>query len=125
MPILVEPTFVLPLGSDAALLPRTAALGDAYHELLLANQQRLAHEGRGLITRALTALIGHAFGPLKLHRVVLRIDADNERSRAVARRLGFSEEGRQRQAIFVGGRWRDDVQYSLLADEWPHRRPQR
>ena len=42
MPILVTAMFTFPLGADAALLPRTAALTEAYHELLAANQQRLA-----------------------------------------------------------------------------------
>jgi hypothetical protein len=34
--------FVCPIGSDAALLPRTAAITDAYHELLTANLERLS-----------------------------------------------------------------------------------
>lgn len=38
----VPPTFAIMLGADAALLPRTPAITDAYHELLVANQQRLA-----------------------------------------------------------------------------------
>jgi hypothetical protein len=37
--------FSCPLGDDAALLPRTAAISDAYHELQAANHERLARRG--------------------------------------------------------------------------------
>jgi ribosomal-protein-serine acetyltransferase len=42
MPALATAMFAFALGEDAALLPRTAALTDAYHEMLAANQKRLA-----------------------------------------------------------------------------------
>jgi ribosomal-protein-serine acetyltransferase len=192
MPILVTAMFTFPLGEDAALLPRTAALTEACHELLAANQQRLARwepwaaqpptpestraflqasgrawlegtelpvaiavpagdrwhlvgsaglristysqaaeagywidaasEGRGLVTRAMTALLDQAFGPLGLARVTLHTEIANQPSRALATRLGFTEEGIHRHAIsFPDGR-RDAVAYGLLAAEWPTRR---
>ena len=75
-------------------------------------------EGRGLVTRAVTAMLGHAFGPLGLERVGLRTVADNVRSRNVAQRLGFTQEGVLREyAPFPDGR-RDLVIYGLLAREW-------
>jgi RimJ/RimL family protein N-acetyltransferase len=75
-------------------------------------------EGRGLVTRAMTVLLDHAFGSLELARVAISTDVANERSRALATRLGFVEEGVRRQAIaFPDGR-RDDVSYGLLAGEW-------
>jgi RimJ/RimL family protein N-acetyltransferase len=52
-----------------------------------------AFEGRGLVTRAMAALLDQAFGPLGLARVTLHIDVANQRSRALADRLGFTEEG--------------------------------
>lgn len=153
MPALVTAMFTFSLGEDAALLPRTAALTDAYYELLAANHERLARwepwaiqpptpdstrsfleesgrawlegtelpvaiavpagdrwqlagsaglrinpytqsatggywidaafEGRGLVTRAMTALLDQAFGPLGLARVTLHTEIANQRSRAV------------------------------------------
>ena len=75
-------------------------------------------EGRGLVTRAVTALLDQAFGSLGLARVTVHTLVDNERSRAVATRLGFTEEGIHRQAVpFRDGR-ADEVIYGLLADEW-------
>lgn len=79
-------------------------------------------EGRGLMTRAAAALLDHAFGALGLGRVAIVTMAGNERSAAVARRLGFVEEGRIRSARPVGGRRQDDVVWGILPDEWAERR---
>jgi len=183
------PMFRFPLGEDAALVPRTPALADAYHDLLAANHERLArwepwaaagppvlsetrsyieasaqswvagtelpvviavcedgrwqlagsaglridrysrsgelgywidsgHQGRGLASRAVAAVLDQAFGPLELDRVSLHTEVANERSRALARRLGFVEEGILRQGLAFPGERRDSVLYSLLAAEW-------
>lgn len=72
------------------------------------------------MSRSVSAVLDEAFGRLGLGRVSLRADVANERSRALARRLGFTEEGVLRQALaFPGGR-RDAVVYSILASEWDH-----
>jgi len=183
----VTAMFWCPLGDDAALLPRTAAISDAYHELLAANHERLARwgwanepptpdstrsfleesgrawlegaelpvaiaipvnegwqlvgtaglrinqdtqagdawywidaafEGRGLVSRAMTSLLDQAFGPLGLARVTIHTEAANQRSRALAARLGFTEEDLHRQAIVSLDQRRDEVVYGLLADNW-------
>ena len=79
------------------------------------------YEGRGLVTRAAAALLDQAFGPLGLDRVSLHTDPVNERSRAVARRLGFVQEGVIRQGTAFADERRDEVVYGLLAEEW-HKR---
>lgn len=191
MTTIPAPMFSFPLADDAVLILRTAAITDAYHEMLAANQERLArwepwagkppvleetrsfleasgrswlegselpvviavrqegqwhlagaaglridaytrsaeigywidggHEGRGLITKTAAALLDQAFGPLGVERVTLHTDPANERSRAVARRLGFVEEARLRQATAFPDERRDEVVYGLLADEWRKR----
>jgi ribosomal-protein-serine acetyltransferase len=185
------PLFSFPLGDDAVLIPRTAEITDAYHELVAANAERLArwepwaakppvleetrsfleasgrswldgaelpvaiavkedggwhlagalslsvsrysrsaeigywigadYEGRGLVTRAAAAVLDQAFGPLGLERVSLHTDPANERSRAVARRLGFVQEGVLRQGTAFADERRDEVVYGLLAQEWHQR----
>jgi ribosomal-protein-serine acetyltransferase len=79
------------------------------------------YEGRGLITMTVAALLDQAFGPLGIERVTLQTDPANERSRAVARRLGFVEEAVLRQATAFPHERRDEVVYGLLADEWRRR----
>jgi ribosomal-protein-serine acetyltransferase len=77
-----------------------------------------AYEGHGLATKAVAAILDEAFGPLGLDRVALHIVADNERSRAVARRLGFVEEGTLRKGAAFPAERHDEIIYGLLAAEW-------
>jgi ribosomal-protein-serine acetyltransferase len=77
-----------------------------------------AHEGAGLVTRTCAALIEHAFAEMGLHRVTICAAPENARSRAIPERLGFTEEGRLREAERGGGGYHDLVVYGLLAQEW-------
>ncbi len=81
------------------------------------------HEGRGLASRAVAAVLDHAFSSLDVDRVALHTDPANERSRALARRLGFVEEGLLRQGLAFPDERRDEAVYGLLASEWRRRSP--
>lgn len=76
-------------------------------------------QGRGTMTSAVRALVDHAFGTWGLNRVEIRAAVENARSRAVAERLGFREEGTLRQAERVGERFVDHVVYGMLVGDWP------
>jgi len=71
------------------------------------------HEGRGLMTQGLGAVIGLAFSQLGLHRVEANIQPGNARSLAMVRRLGFEREGYSTSYLMVGGRWRDHERWAL------------
>jgi RimJ/RimL family protein N-acetyltransferase len=186
----VTAPFVLPLGTDAALVVRTPAIAAAYHEMLLANQDRLAqwepwaarpmslddtraflaasaiawadgselpvaivvrpeesapwqlagsaglridhqshiarlgywidrqHEGAGLVRRAGLALLEYGFVSLSLARVEIYTGAGNDRSCALAQRLGFTLEGTLREAVVLPGARHDQAIYGLLAEEF-------
>ncbi len=73
-----------------------------------------SHQGRGLMTATIGTLVDHAFEQWGLHRVELRIAPENKRSRAVAARLGFQEEGVLRGAERFGDEHRDLIMHSLL-----------
>jgi ribosomal-protein-serine acetyltransferase len=76
-----------------------------------------AHQGRGLMTKAVSALTDHAFDGWGLNRVEIHAAEGNVRSRAIPERLGFQEEGVLREYERVGDRYLDIVVYSLLARE--------
>jgi ribosomal-protein-serine acetyltransferase len=78
-----------------------------------------AHEGRGLVTRATSALIDLGFRERGLHRITIRAGVENVRSRAVPERLGFTREGVLRGEGKGSGGFYDMVVYGLLEDEWP------
>lgn len=54
----------------------------------------------------------------QLQKVVISCAIDKLRSRAVAERLGFVQEGVLRQVVRLHGRSVDGVFYGLLAKEW-------
>jgi ribosomal-protein-serine acetyltransferase len=79
-------------------------------------------QGRGIMTRSVTAIIDMIFDHMKLHRVMIRAATPNKPSRGIPERLGFKHEGALREAAFVQGRYLDLEVYSLLEHEWRERR---
>ena len=78
-----------------------------------------AHQGNGYATEAGRALLGHAFGSLKAHRVVATCQPENTASWRVAEKLGLRREAHFRAALYrAPGIWWDEYFYALLADEY-------
>lgn len=75
-------------------------------------------EGHGLITQACGALLDWAFTSRGLHRAEWHCRADNDRSSAVAKRLGMTLEGVRREAWPYGGKRHDKQIWAVLAPEW-------
>jgi len=74
--------------------------------------------GRGITTRAATALTSHAFDVLELNRLEIRCVVENLRSRAVAERLGYPLEGTLAEAYWLHGSFRDIALYAMTAAHW-------
>jgi ribosomal-protein-serine acetyltransferase len=74
-------------------------------------------EGRGIMTRSVASIVDYAFATLGLNRLGIRAEPENQRSRAIAERLGFHEEGVLREIENYNGRFVDLVSYSLLRRE--------
>ena len=77
-----------------------------------------AFQGKGLMTKACRTLITYAFTELGLNRVEIHCAAENIRSCAIPKRLGFTQEGILRDAQWLYDRYVDMVVYGLLAREW-------
>jgi phosphinothricin acetyltransferase len=69
--------------------------------------------GGGIGTKILERLVVEA-GKNGHHVIIARIDAGNEASLRIHRRLGFEEVGRLREVGFKFGRWLDVVLMELL-----------
>jgi ribosomal-protein-serine acetyltransferase len=73
--------------------------------------------GRGLVGRAVEAMIAWAVEVRGMRRVEWHCVPENEPSRAVARRLGFQLDGTLREAFEYDGRVWDVEVWALLASE--------
>ena len=75
-----------------------------------------ALNGRGLCTRAVSAVIEIAFGELALHRLEAGTLVDNFGSQRVLEKNGFERIGLARSYLLIGGEWRDHVLFERVAD---------
>ncbi|WP_427915216.1 GNAT family N-acetyltransferase [Ramlibacter sp. MMS24-I3-19] len=73
-------------------------------------------ERQGLMREGLQAVVRHAFGRLKLHRLEANIQPHNAPSLALVRSCGFAKEGFSPRYLKIGGRWRDHERWAILAD---------
>lgn len=74
--------------------------------------------GEGIGTEATELIVGYAFDQLRLHKVTARTYGFNEGSKRLLEKVGFAEEGRQREQTFVDGEHWDVHWFGLLAREW-------
>jgi len=77
-----------------------------------------AHWSRGYMREALGALIGGAFGPMKLRRLEAEVDPRNGASQRLLLHLGFQKEGRLRERWVKKGESKDVDVFGLLRHEW-------
>jgi ribosomal-protein-alanine N-acetyltransferase len=74
--------------------------------------------GTGVFTEAAQLALEFAFDTIGVHRLEARATARNGRGNGVLRKLGAVQEGVLRRAFKRGGRYFDQVLWSILADEW-------
>ncbi|MBV8952185.1 MAG: GNAT N-acetyltransferase [Actinobacteria bacterium] len=74
----------------------------------------------GINTEAKLLMLSHAFDTWGVHRVTLKTDARNQRSRAAIARIGGVFEGVRRAHMPAADSGiRDTAYFSILAAEWP------
>lgn len=76
-----------------------------------------SHRGYGYMKESLGAFIGHLFQS-GIDRIEAEVYESNERSRQLMEGIGFSIEGRKRDAHFDGKKYIDVFVYGLLRNEW-------
>ena len=121
-----EAQFESRAGFDYAIRYRSRAAGAiGLHALDWSNRSAQvgywlapAERGRGTMSRACAAIVTYAFRDLLLHRVEIRCAVENQRSRAVAERLGFRFEGTLAGAHVLQGTFHDIALYAITAPRW-------
>jgi diamine N-acetyltransferase len=73
---------------------------------------------QGLGSDALETLLRFGFEQMNLHRIYLRVFAENKRAIHLYEKAGFRHEGCWRQAEFRHGRYHDLLWMGILRDEW-------
>lgn len=79
---------------------------------------RPAYWGKGIMREALERAIRFGFEDMGLNRIEVTVMDTNERSIALANKLGFSEEGVLREFSKAEGRFVDEHVFSLLRRDW-------
>jgi RimJ/RimL family protein N-acetyltransferase len=73
--------------------------------------------GRGFAAEAVRAVLDLAFTRYGLHRVAARMDARNDASARLARRVGMQQEAHLRQDWWSKGEWTDTLIYGALSSD--------
>jgi len=74
--------------------------------------------GQGYATEIANCLIKFCFDQLGVHRVFARCNANNANSEKVMIKTGMKREGEFRKVRYKNGGWDNELQYSILVEEW-------
>ena len=76
------------------------------------------YQGKGFGQEALKNMIEYLFSQLNLNRIWLLAAEYNKKAIHIYEKLGFKEEGKQRQAIYRDGKYNDYLMFGLLKEEY-------
>jgi len=76
-----------------------------------------AYARQGLMTAAVRAIAGFAFGTLRLHRIEAACIPGNIPSIRLLEKCGFAREGYAREYLCINGVWQDHLLYARLRDD--------
>lgn len=74
--------------------------------------------GRGYASEMASALIGISFKYLNFHRIAATCNCNNHKSEGIMKKVGMTLEGEARKVRFKDGQWVNELQYSILKEEW-------
>ena len=76
------------------------------------------YKGKKLGLKILEAMMEHAFGKLNFYRLEAEVIEYNERALKLVEMLGFTMEGRLRQAKYLDGKYYDILRFGILKHEF-------
>ena len=79
--------------------------------------------GQGLMSEAVTAVLGFGFERLGLHRIEAKYMQENIRSRKVLEKCGMTYEGTHRDAMLIKGEFRTISVCAMLREEFAANNP--
>ncbi len=71
-------------------------------------------QGLGIVSKCCRRMIAYSFEELSLNKLVIKVSSENEASKAVAKRLGFTLEGILREDVWMNNKWQNKEIYGLL-----------
>lgn len=74
--------------------------------------------GKGYAKSATGLFVAYIFDYYNLNKIYLHVRCDHEAAVRLYQKVGFTEEGRFSQEVYVEGRYIDMVRMRLLRDEW-------
>lgn len=74
--------------------------------------------GKGYGREVAKSMLRYGFQALNLHRIYLRVNADNESGIKAYRAAGFKDEAVSRQDVFRAGQYVDSLHMAVLREEW-------
>jgi RimJ/RimL family protein N-acetyltransferase len=93
---------------------RTGELGYVFHP---------ESHGHGYAAEASVELLRLGFEELGMHRIIARLDARNDSSVKLLKRLGLRQEAHFVKNEYLKGEWTDELVFAMLFEEWELRNP--
>lgn len=79
---------------------------------------KIEHRSKGYGTEAVKLMLEHGFNNVGLERITANTLEQNIGTQHLMKKLGFTLEGRERQAVYFAGRRWDRLNYGILRDEF-------
>jgi ribosomal-protein-alanine N-acetyltransferase len=115
-PAVTVPCVILVAGEPAGRITLNNMARGAFESADLGYWVAREHNGRGVGTAAVGAVLHLAFGELGLHRVQAATLLHNAGSQRVLQRNGFTRIGVAPRYLRIAGAWQDHVLFQRLAD---------
>jgi ribosomal-protein-alanine N-acetyltransferase len=100
-----------------AMIVLSGIMRGAFNGAYLGYWTDVDHQGRGVGTEGIKAVLDFAFGPAELHRIQAAIMPRNVRSLRVIEKLGFRREGYAERYLQIAGKWEDHILFARTREE--------